>query len=535
MSLSTWSSRIELEHHVVQLHHRGRSRRQIARALRVSRKVVGDILAARLEAAAAPPARAPAPPAPAPRPWKLDAHEARIRELLTAYPTITAMRILEELRPQGYDGGYSQLKERVRRLRPPKAPEPSRVRPVFGPGEMGEQDWSPHRLEFTVGQQTVHAFILALSHSRRRHVDFFEREDSFALLEGHRLAFEYLEGVPAHIRYDWQKAVVVRREGPDVIYHPRLLAFATHYGFTPVAVRPKHPDDKAFAERGLWDVERSLLCGRTFRDLDELRAVTRTWLTEVVDVRRHPRRRDRRVIDVFRAEEQPALRPLPAHPFDTARVVYRLVAIEGFVHWEGNRYSVPYEHVTALVPVRITQRELFVYGPDLSCVAQHELLPKGAGKDRVSDGHRPPRRDGPGASLEAIREHFLALGEVAADFLRGLCETHPRSAAFHARRILELRERYAAPDVAAALAHAHSFRAFSVNAVARIVATRARPRTLDEYVAATAESKLQGVLATDRTAPRDLTHYDLAPPSEPANDAAPPAPGDDDPKEPADE
>jgi hypothetical protein len=149
------------------------------------------------------------------------------------------------------------------------------------------------------------------------------------------------------------------------------------------------------------------------------------------------------------------------------------------------------------VPVRITQRELFVYGPDLRCVAQHELFPKGAGTDRVSVGHRPPRRE-PGAPLEAIREHFLGRGEIAGEFLAGLCATHPCSAAFHARRILELRERYAAPDVAAALAHAHSFRAFSAPAVARIVAARARPRTLDEYVAAAAESKLRGVLATDR-------------------------------------
>lgn len=518
MSLSTWTSRIELEHHVLQLHHRGRSRRQIARALRVSRKVVGKILDVRVAATAA----VPIVPAAAPRPWKLDAFEPRIRELLTTYPTITAARILEELREKGYDGGYSQLKERVRHLRPPAPPEPSRERPVFGPGEMGEQDWSPHRLAFTDRTQTLQAFLLVLSHSRRRYVDFFEHADSFALLEGHRRAFEYFGGVPARIRYDWQKAVVMRREGPDVIYHPRLLAFATHYGFTPVAVRPHQPDDKAFVERGLWDVERSLLCGRTFRDLDDLRAAARRWLADVVEVRRHPRRRDQRVIDVFTAEEQAALRPLPAHPFDTARIVYRLVSIDGFVHWEGNRYSVPYEHVTALVPVRITQRELFVYGPDLSCVAQHELLAKGAGKDSLSAGHRPPRRDGAGASLEAIREHFLALGEIAGEFLAGLCEAHPRSAACHARRILELRERYAAPDVAAALAHAHSFRAFSAHAVARIVAARARPRTLDEYVAATTESKLQGVLASDHTAPRDLTHYDLAPP--PAVDTV--APGD---------
>jgi transposase len=465
----------------------------------------------------------PAPPPPAPRPSQLDEHEPRMRELLATYPTITAKRILEELRAAGYAGGYSVLKERVQRLRPPRPPEPSRQRPVFGPGKMGEQDWSPHGVDFTSGTRTVHAFLLVLGHSRRRYLDFFDGEDQYALLEGHRKSFEHFGGVPASIRYDWQKAVVARREGPDIIYHPRLLAFATHYGYEPCAVRPHAPNDKAFVERGLWDVERSFLCGRRFRDLDDLRAQAQRWLAEVVDVRHHPHRRHERIIDIFTKEERPELRPLPAHAFDTARLVYRLCSIEGFIHWNGNRYSVPYEHVTALCPVRITQSELFVYGPDLRCVAQHALLPKGQGQSTVLAGHRPPRSEGPGASLDAIRERFLALGAPAEDFLRGVVETHPRSAAFHARRILELRERYAAPDVTLAIAHAASFRAFSYHAVARIVAVRARPRTLEEYVAAETESKLRGLLGEAKCDVRDLRHYDLAPDT-PATPPVPDAP-----------
>jgi transposase len=515
--MSGWKTRAELDHQIVLLHGRGRSRRQIARAVGVTRGLVDRLLARRETDKST---ALPVQEAVVPRASKLDAFEPRIRELLASYPSITAQRILEELRGAGYPGGYSILKERVRKLRPPRPPEPSRIRPVFGPGEMAEQDWSPYRVDFADGPHSVHAFLLALCFSRRRFPDFFESEDLFALLEGHRRAFEFFEGVPIRIRYDTQKAVVVRREGPDVLYQPRLLAFATHYGFEPQAVRPYKPNDKAIVERDLWDLERSFLCGRRFRDVVDMREQARRWLAEVVDVRRHPKRRDRRILDIFGAEEKPALRPLPRHPFDTARVVYRLCSIEGFVHWDGNRYSVPYEHVTALVPVRITQSELFVYGPGLSCVAQHALLPRGKGLDSVIAGHRPPRPDGPGASLEVIRDRFLALCDAAPDFLCGLVETHPRSAAYHARRILELRERYAAPDVAAAITHALSFKAFSYTAVTRIVEVRARPRTLDEYVTAEAESRLRGVLQSERLAPRDLKSYDV--PAGPASTEEPP-------------
>jgi hypothetical protein len=384
---------------------------------------------------------------------------------------------------------------------------------------MAEQDWSPYKIELGGSVHLVHAFMLSLSHSRRRFVDFFDSEDLFALLEGHRRAFEHWGGVPAQIRYDNQKAVVMRREGPDVIYQPRLLAFATHYRFEPIAVRPGKPNDKAFVERDLWDLQRSFLCGRRFRDLSDLRQQALRWLAEVVETRHHPKMRDRRVSVVFDADERAALRPLPAHSYDTARVVYRLCDVEGFVRWEGNRYSVPYEHVTELVPLRITQTEIFIYGPDLSCIARHELLPKGRGADSIISAHRPPRLDGPGAAVDFIREHFLALGEYAGDFLAGLVETHPRYAAYHARRILELRERFAANDVAAAVAHALDFRAFSHRSVARIVEVRARPRTLDEYVAAETESKLRGLLFSDLAGPRDLRAYDLSTP--PADRAAP--------------
>jgi transposase len=499
--------------------------RRIARALGISRGVVQRVVRTHASRAARQELPQAAERTATPRASKLDPFLPRVTELLAQYPSITAQRIFEEIRGAGYAGGVSILKERVHTLRPPPRKTPSLARPPVGPGEEGEQDWSPHKIDFVSGgARVVHAFLLVLAHSRRRYLDFFEGEDLFALLEGHRLAFEHFGGVPRRIRYDNQKAVVARREGPDVFYHPRLLAFATHYGFEPYAVRPRRPNDKAIVERDLWDVERSFLVGRRFQDLDDLRAQARLWLDEIVDARRHPKRRDRTVREIFADEEQGALAPLPAHPFDTARVVYRLVSIDGFVAWDGNRYSVPYEHVTALVPVRITRNELFVYGPDLVCIARHALLQEGQGREQILDGHRPPRPGGPGAHIAAIREPFVALCDGAAEFLAGLERTHPRSAAYHARRILELRERYSADDVARALAHALRFSAFSFGAVTRIVLMRARPRSLDEYVAAETEDKLRGLLSGERTRPRDLTAYDArhATDGEPALEKEPP-------------
>ena len=72
----------------------------------------------------------------------------------------------------------------------------------------------------------------------------------------------------------------------------------------------------------------------------------------------------RPVLELF-AEEAPHLLPLPKHPYDTARVVYRMCSVDGFISWDGNRYAVPYEAIYDLLAVRVTQKEIFIYGADL--------------------------------------------------------------------------------------------------------------------------------------------------------------------------
>jgi DNA replication protein DnaC len=41
-------------------------------------------------------------------------------------------------------------------------------------------------------------------------------------------------------------------------------------------------------------------------------------------------------------------------------VLYKLCDIAGYVTWETNRYSLPYEYVTEILPVRVTENELFI-------------------------------------------------------------------------------------------------------------------------------------------------------------------------------
>jgi transposase-like protein len=55
---------------------------------------------------------------------KLDAYKGVIEARLAAYPELSAVRLLAEIRAAGYTGGYSQLKAFVRQVRTAPAPQP---------------------------------------------------------------------------------------------------------------------------------------------------------------------------------------------------------------------------------------------------------------------------------------------------------------------------------------------------------------------------------------------------------------------------
>ena len=491
---------------VVQLEKEGMKRRAIARALKVSRNTVKAILdehgRAREEPHTALPLRQSRP-----RPSKLDPYRPRIARLLETYEDITAQRVYEILRDEeGFKGEYSIVKVLVRKMRPKRAPQASLETPARVPGDMAECDWSEYPVSFTnAAPMKLQAFGYALRWSTRKYFGFQEGNGLHPLMHEHVHAFERFQGAARRCTYDSQKPVVLRWEGNQPIFNPRFIDFATYYEFATVAVRHA-PNRKPRVERSFYELSLSFFRGRSFRDIEDLRAQRAHWMDTIADLRPLKRMKRRTRMELF-AEEQPLLRPLPCHPYDTARVLYKLCDIEGFIAWEGNWYSLPYEYVTEILPVRVTENELFVYKTDLTPIARHALKPRGAQEHSILPGHRPRHAD-QGPDLDQLRSTFDGLGEPASAFLSALEKCEHRSAGYHARKILALRDGYDTADLLMALAHALEYGALEHTAVERILAARADRRRLDEYIAADSAKKLG---AHGGPEPRDLAEYDALP------------------------
>jgi transposase len=267
------------------LRRQGKSIREIARMLDVSRNTVGRYL--RRE-------RLPRYEREA-RPSKLDPYKHYIEERVKAAAPdwIPATVLLRELRALGYPGGYSILKAHLATLRPAARPEPL-IRYETEPGRQMQADFATIRR----GRDRLAVFIATLGWSRATYVEFVTDERLETLLGCHERAFFFFGGVPREVLYDNMRTVVTERDhyGPGLHrYNRTFLDFAHHHGFVPRLCRPYRAKTKGKVERFIGYLRASFyvplasqLSPEGLRvDRDTANARASTWLREVANARVH--------------------------------------------------------------------------------------------------------------------------------------------------------------------------------------------------------------------------------------------------------
>lgn len=254
---------------------------------------------------------------------------------------LSVQRIWQDLVEDfGYGASYESIKRYIRTL-----PTTRRAVGVFvcGPGEEGQIDFfrGAPTLDATTGQwKRPWVFRLTLSHSRHGYEEAVWDQRLATFLRLHERAFRDLGGVPLVIRHDNQATAVVRACLYDPDTHVVYATFAQHWGFTPLPIQPRRPQQNGKQERSGGYVKDNALKGRRFDSLDAQNAHLQHWNRTIARLRIHGTTR-RQVWTHFVETEQPALLPLAAASFAIFASGTRTVHPDGHVEVDGAFYPVP--------------------------------------------------------------------------------------------------------------------------------------------------------------------------------------------------
>jgi len=385
---------------------------------------------------------------------------------------LTVQRIWQDLVEEfGYGASYESVKRFVRTLAPRR-----RAVGVFhcAPGAEGQ-------IDFFRGAPTLHAsgewrrpwvFRLTLGHSRHGYEEAVWDQQLETFLRLHEQAFRDLGGVPAVLRHDNLKAAVARACFYDPDVQVVYLAFAAHWGFTPLPTQPRHPQENGKQERSGGYVKDNALKGRRFDSLEEQNVFLRHWNRTIARLRIHGTTR-RQVWTHFLEAEQGALRPLAAEPFQLFRAGERTVHADGHVEVAGAFYPVPLAMLGQRVRVQWDSRLIRVFHTDM-IVAVHRTVTAGTYAPRAGEAEASTRQQG-------FVDRLLGQCERVGPALRQWAD-----AAFDARGVrairliqgvLHLTRRVPRERLLTAVRTAHAQQQFRYQTIRRLVDAAPMPAT----------------------------------------------------------
>lgn len=292
----------------------------------------------------------------------LDRFEADIVAMLEENPKVAATVVLERLRPLGYSGGITVLKERLAKLRPVIVAAKSYQRTSYLPGEIAQLDWWHTGVQVPVGKgaaREAFGLVATLPHSAAHAAVFTFGRTTPEFCAAALGCFARLGGIPEKAVVDNEGCMVKPRRGGPPRLVDEVAALFGHLLVRPVILRPRFPQGKGQDERTVGYLETSFRPLRHFASLDDLQDQHDLW-ARTVAFERHHRRVGAKVAEAWRVERG-FLRALPTPLPDVDDRLEVRVAKDGFIRVGNVDYSVPPGLAGRRVSVRLSLTGVWVH------------------------------------------------------------------------------------------------------------------------------------------------------------------------------
>jgi transposase len=285
---------------------------------------------------------------------------------------LTLIRVFEELRGLGYEGGYDAVRRyaRVWRAAHGAALAEAYVPLSFAAGEAYQFDWS-HEIVVLGGVTTkVKVAQVRLCHSRMPFVRAYPRESQEMVFDAHARAFDFFKGACTRGIYDNMKtAVEAVFIGKDRRFNRRFLQMCGHYLVEPTACTPAAGWEKGQVENQVGNIRERLFTPRLrAASYAELNAWLLDQCIHYAKANKHSELADQTIWQVFEAERA-ALVPI-GNRFDGFRATQAAVSKTCLVRFDNNKYSVSSRAVGRPVEIQ-AYAERIVIRQDGVVVGEH--------------------------------------------------------------------------------------------------------------------------------------------------------------------
>ncbi len=440
---------------ILALSRKGVGSRGIAKTLRVSRRVVRQVIRSGSEV-----------PLPFQRKERAEPHRQEILELFDSCQG-NLVRVHEELLSSGLNLSYPALTAFCRRAGIGQEPALPAGQYHFEPAQELQHDTSPHEVAIGGKKRLVQAASAVLCYSRMIFFQCFPRFSRFECKSFLTDALQYFGGSPERVMVDNTHVVVLKGTGRDMIPVPEMEAFSERYGFTFIAHEVGDANRSARVEGPFNYIENNFYPGRTFSDWADLNAQARAWCDKANGkYKRHLRAVPKELFDT----EKPRLKPLPLWVPDVYRLHQRIVDLEGYITLHTNRYSVPASWLGRRVEVRETVNTVEIEYARKT--VSHVRVIDPVGQRVTIKEHHPPRRAAqkPGPSSEETT--LLSLAPDLLGYVTSLKKRGHKQTTLALRHLLRMVREYPEAPLKEALSEAERYGLFDLTRVERMVLRR---------------------------------------------------------------
>jgi len=303
---------------------------------------------------------------------------ASLQKRLDENKRLNMQYLWEEYREAEKDGlGRSQFYERYATWKATTGRDVVMVQ-EHEPGKELFVDWMGDTLECVVDTETgkmlkAHFFVSTLGDSGYPTVIAYPNEKMGNWINAHVVTFNRLGGLPLITVPDNCKTAITKTNYYDPILNKTYYDMSLYYNIAIIPARVRRPRDKSIVEGSVGWLETWLLewlRGKCFTSFRELNAEIRKRIAELV--KRPFQKRAGSRESVFLEIDKPALRPLPATPYEVPVYVERKVPDNYHVEYDGFYYSVPYRYYKQKVTIKATNTVIEVYFDRLTRIAIHE-------------------------------------------------------------------------------------------------------------------------------------------------------------------